>query len=277
MTDPFPSFKALKKALIAEPGKRFDLSERATRDKDFFDDKDVARACTDADAVAIDELQDRLYAEGSRALLLVLQGMDCAGKSGTIRSVFRATSPLGMQVKAFKKPSADELARDYLWRVHNAVPKKGNIGIFDRSHYEDVLIVKVRSFAKAEAIEQRYDQINAFEKHLSENGVTIIKCMLHMSKDEQAERLRDRLEKPHKRWKFNPSDLDDRKLWPRFMDAYETAVQRCSTEHAPWYVVPSDSKTRRNAIIARLVRGTLEDMNPQHPETDYRPDTFTIT
>lgn len=267
----------LKDQLIAEPGKRFDLSHRPTRDREWFPDKKVALESTADDALAIDELQDRLYAEGKRALLVVLQGMDCAGKSGTIRSVFRATSPLGMQVKAFKKPSANELARDYLWRVHNAVPKKGFIGIFDRSHYEDVLVVKVRSLVPAEVIDRRYDEINAFEHHLAQNGVQIIKCMLNVSKEEQGERLRDRLEKPHKRWKFNANDLEDRKLWPGFMDAYQTAVERCSTKHAPWYIVPADSKTRRNAIIARLVRGALEDMNPTHPDPGFRADDFTIT
>ncbi|MEM1410384.1 MAG: polyphosphate kinase 2 family protein [Pseudomonadota bacterium] len=277
MGKPQPSIEDIREALIAKPGKPFKLAERACRDTVFYEDKKDALESSAADASAIDELQDCLYAEGARALLVVLQGMDTAGKSGTIKSVFRDTSPLGMQVKAFKRPSAEELARDYLWRVHNAVPRKGHIGIFDRSHYEDVLVVKVRSFSPMSVIEQRYDQINAFEKHLTENGVTVLKCMLNISKDEQAERLRDRLEKPHKRWKFNPGDLDDRKHWDRFMDAYETAVERCATKHAPWYVIPSDSKSRRNALVARLVRGTLETMNPRHPDTGFRPDELKVT
>lgn len=271
-----PDISAIRKALIAQPGKGFDIKDAATRHEDFFPDKEDAEASAALDAEAIDELQDRLYAEGQRALLVVLQGMDTAGKSGTIRSVFRDTSPLGMQVKAFKKPSSLELARDYLWRVHHAVPPKGFIGIFDRSHYEDVLVVRVRNLAPKDDIERRYDQINAFEKHLTENGITILKCFLHISKEEQRERLISRLEKPHKRWKFNPSDLEDRRLWDDFMKAYEIAVDRCSTGHAPWYVIPSDSKSRRNAMIARLVRGALEDMNPIHPDPGYRLDQFEI-
>jgi PPK2 family polyphosphate:nucleotide phosphotransferase len=268
--------EAVADALIAAPGAPFDIKSAATRNEDLFEDKEDAKASTAMDSEAIDQLQDALYAEGDRALLVILQGMDTSGKSGTIKSVFRATSPLGMRVKAFKKPSTEELSRDYLWRVHNAVPRKGHIGIFDRSHYEDVLVGKVREFATPEEIEQRYGQINAFEKHLSENGVTILKCFLHISKDEQAERLRDRLIKPHKRWKFNPGDLEDRQLWDDFMAAYETVVRRCSTPHAPWYVIPSDSKARRNAMVARLVRGTLERMDPRHPPSDYRLDQFEI-
>ena len=275
MTDQ-PDVDDIRQALIARPGKRFDIKDAETRNEVFFPEKEDAEASAAADALMIDELQDRLYAERRRALLLILQGMDTAGKSGTIKSVFLDTSPLGMQVKAFKKPSSNEAARDYLWRVHNAVPPKGSIGIFDRSHYEDVLVVRVRDLAPEDDVKKRYDQINAFEKHLTENGVSILKCFLHISKDEQAERLRARLEKPHKRWKFNPSDLDDRQLWDEFMKAYEIAVEKCSTEHAPWYVIPADSKSRRNAIIARLVRGALEDMNPVHPDPGYRLDQFEI-
>lgn len=271
-----PSIKKIRDELIAEPGKKFKLDKRPTRHRGLFEDKEEARASLTEDAAHINELQDRLYGEGRRALLVVLQGMDTAGKSGVIRNVFSLTSPLGMQVRAFKAPSKTELAHDYLWRIHDAVPRKGTIGIFDRSHYEDVLVVKVREFAAKAAIEQRYDQINDFEKMLTENGITMVKCMLNLSYETQGERLMARLEEPHKRWKFNPGDLEDRKLWPEFMDAYEIAVDRCSTEHAPWYVVPSDSKTRRNAMIARLVRGALEDMDPQYPDPGYRPEHFQI-
>ena len=271
-----PSFKSVREHLIVRPDTRFSLKDRPTRDDKLFEQKDDALASLSEDAAAIDELQDRLYAEGQQSLLLILQGMDTAGKSGTIKSVFSQTSPLGMTVKAFKKPSEDELAQDYLWRVHQAVPRRGHIGIFDRSHYEDVLVVKVRGFASADQIAQRYDQINAFEKHLSENGVVIVKCMLNVSKDEQAERLRARLERPHKRWKFNPGDLEDRTLWPDFMEAYEAAVEKCSTEHTPWYIIPADSKTRRNALVARLVRGALEEMDPKAPDPGYRPEDFDI-
>ena len=271
-----PSIKSVRKALIAEPGEKFKLDKRPTRHRDIFDDKDEARASLAEDAAQINELQDRLYGESKRALLVVLQGMDTSGKSGVIRNVFALTSPLGMQVRAFKAPSKTELAHDYLWRIHDAVPRKGMIGIFDRSHYEDVLVVKVREFASKSAIKQRYGQINDFEKMLTENGVVIVKCMLNISHETQGERLRARLEEPHKRWKFNPGDLEDRKLWPDFMDAYEDAVEKCSTEHAPWFIVPSDSRTRRNAMIARLVRGALEDMDPAYPDPGFRPDQFEI-
>lgn len=271
-----PSIAATRQALIATPGKTFDLSSRDTGDKSLFEDKEHAETSLKKDAATINELKDMMYAEGKRSLLVVLQGMDTSGKSGTIKGVFADTTPLGMEVKAFKAPSSNELARDYLWRVHNAVPKKGHIGIFDRSHYEDVLVVKVRNFAPAEEIEQRYAQINAFEKHLTENGVTIVKCMLNVGFEEQGKRLAERLEEPHKLWKFNPGDLDDRKLWPQYMDAYQTAIARCSTRHAPWYIIPADSRTRRDAMIARLVRGALEGMKLEWPSSEYKPGDFDI-
>lgn len=269
-----PSIKSVRDALIAKPGEKFDLSDRPTRHPRLFDDKTEARTSLKKDAASINELQDMLYAERKRALLVVLQGMDTSGKSGVIRNVFADTSPLGMQVEAFKAPSKTELAHDYLWRVHRAVPRKGRIGVFDRSHYEDVLVVKVREFAPADVVEQRYEQINAFEKHLTENGVTILKFMLNVGYEEQEERLRERITEPHKRWKFNPGDLEDRKLWPDFMDAYETMVNRCSTKHAPWYIVPADSRTRRNAMIARIVRGALEDMKLSWPDPGWKMDDF---
>ena len=269
-----PSIAAVRKHVIARPGKAFVLAERGTGDRALFDSKEEAETSLKKDAAVINELKDMLYAEQKRSILVVLQGMDTSGKSGTIKSVFADTTPLGMEVKAFKAPSSNELARDYLWRVHNAVPKKGHVGIFDRSHYEDVLVVKVKGFAHPEDIEKRYDQINAFEKHLAENGVTIVKCMLNIGYEEQGIRLRERLEEQHKLWKFNPADLDDRVLWKDYMAAYQTAVERCSTRHTPWYVIPADSRTRRNAIIARLVRGALEDMNLSWPDPGYRSEDF---
>jgi len=269
-----PSISEIRETLMAEPGKAFDLSKRDSGDRSLFEDKSVAKTSLKKDAAVINELKDMLYAGKKRSVLVVLQGMDTSGKSGTIKSVFAETTPLGMEVKAFKAPSSNELARDYLWRVHNAVPKRGDVGIFDRSHYEDVLVVKVRGFASPEDIERRYDQINAFEKHLSENGVTIVKCMLNVGYEEQGIRLRERLTEEHKLWKFNPADLEDRKLWKDYMAAYETAVQRCSTDHAPWYIIPSDSRTRRNAMIARLVRGALEDMSLSWPKSEYKMEDF---
>ncbi len=269
-----PSIESIRETLLAAPGQPFDLSQHDTGDRSLFPDKKLARISLKKDAAAINELQDKLYAMRDRALLVVLQGMDTSGKSGVIRNVFADTSPLGMQVEAFKAPSKTELAHDYLWRIHEAVPRKGRIGVFDRSHYEDVLVVKVRGFSPADKIEQRYDQINQFEKHLTENGVTILKFMLNVGYEEQGIRLKERISEEHKRWKFNPSDLEDRKLWPDFMGAYETAVERCSTEHAPWYIVPADSRTRRNAMIARIVRGALEEMDLSWPDPGLKMDDY---
>ena len=214
--------------------------------------------------------------ERHREKLLVLQGIDTSGKDGTVRGVFNQCGPLGVNVKAFGRPSELELRHDFLWRVHEAAPRTGMIGIFNRSHYEDVLVVKVRKLAPADVIESRYEQINAFEKHLSENGVTVLKFMLHISKDEQRERLQERLDDPAKHWKFNPGDLEDRELWDDFQKAYETVLDRCSTTHAQWRVVPADRKWQRNAIIAAIVHGTLEEMNPQYPAPDWSASDFKI-
>jgi PPK2 family polyphosphate:nucleotide phosphotransferase len=259
-----------------KPGARVDLASYDTRDKAGFADEHATKAETVAIAKEIDRLQDSLYAEGKRALLVILQGTDTSGKDGTIRGVFNATGPLGVSVTAFRRPSEEELEHDYLWRVHRACPRRGTIGIFNRSHYEDVLVAKVRNFAPAEVIEQRYDQINAFERILVENGTRILKFMLHISKKEQAERLQERLDDPQKHWKFNPSDLDDRDHWNDFQAAYETLLHRCSTEWAPWHVVPSDRKWVRNAVIARIVKATLEAMDPRYPQGIWKPGEFKI-
>ncbi|MEE2930581.1 MAG: PPK2 family polyphosphate kinase, partial [Pseudomonadota bacterium] len=196
-----PKISDVRDTLVARPGQPFKLADRDSGDRSLFPDKKEARVSLKKDAAAINELQDKLYANRDRALLVVLQGMDTAGKSGVIRNVFADTSPLGMQVRAFKAPSKTELAHDYLWRIHDAVPRKGRIGVFDRSHYEDVLVVKVRNFAPPETVEQRYDQINAFEEILTENGVTILKFMLHVGYEEQGIRLKERLTEEHKLWK----------------------------------------------------------------------------
>ncbi|HCK84308.1 MAG TPA: polyphosphate kinase [Hyphomonadaceae bacterium] len=269
-------WRAIDEALRVKPGEKAKLAERDCVGDDLFPDRAEAEERAQACAGAINDLQDRLWAERRRALLIVLQGIDTSGKDGAVRGVFNACGPLGVAVTPFGRPSEEELARDYLWRVHQAIPKKGMIGIFIRSHYEDVLVVKVRALAPAKAIEARYDQINAFEKHLSENGVVILKFMLHISKDEQAERLQARLDDPAKHWKFNPSDLEDRALWSDFEAAYETALTRCSTPHAPWRVVPANRKWRRNALIGEIVRGTLEDMNPRYPKPAWKPGDFKI-
>lgn len=269
--------RAIIEKLRVGPGHRFNLKERDPRDSSLFSDEKDTKAATAALARDIDVLQDRLYAEGSRALLVVLQGTDTSGKDGTIRNVFNATGPLGVSVTAFGTPTTRELAHDYLWRVHAACPRRGTIGIFNRSHYEDVLIARVRKLASEEAVAQRYEQINAFEKMLTENGTTILKFMLHISKNEQKERLQERLDDPKKHWKFNPGDLEDRAFWDEYQDAYQTMLDRCSTQHAPWHVIPADRKWVRNAAIATIVKATLEEMNPQYPQVAWNPGDFTIT
>ncbi len=242
----------------------------------IFDTKEASKDHIKDNAKAISDLSHKLYGEAKRSVLVVLQGMDTSGKDGTTKALFHRTAPLNVNVAAFKAPSKTELAHDYLWRVHSQCPKDGQITVFNRSHYEDVLVVKVREFAAAVDIEKRYAQINDFERLLSENGTTILKFMLHISPETQKERLEDRLVNPNKRWKFNPGDLDDRALWPSFMNAYETMLQRTSTEHAPWYVIPSDSRKTRGAIIGSILRKKLESMNPEYPDPGYRPGDFDI-
>lgn len=260
------------------PGKPFRLAAVDPRATDPFGDKDETKTATARDAEAIDALQDRLFAEGKRSLLVVLQGIDCSGKDGTVRAVFNTCGPIGVRVSPFKAPTPPELAQDYLWRVHQVAPPRGMIGIFNRSHYEDVLVVKVKGYASPEAIERRYDEINGFEKLLSDNGTRILKFMLHISKDEQKQRLQERVDDESKRWKFNPGDLEDRALWDSYAEAYDIALNRCSTPHAPWHVVPADRNWVRNAIISRIVRETLEEMNPQYPQPkDWDPASVTIT
>jgi len=268
--------KQLDAEILVAPGARVDLARRDTRREDLFADKKAGEKLTADNAKAIDALQDRLFAEGKRALLVVLQGIDTSGKDGTVRGVFNTAGPLGVHVTAFGKPTEEELAHDYLWRVHAATPKKGFIAIFNRSHYEDVLVVKVRGLAPPDAIERRYGEIVAFEKMLSDNGVMLLKFMLHISKSEQKERLQQRLDDPEKRWKWNAGDLEDRKRWDDFAAAYAAMLERTSTAHAPWRIVPADSKWRRNAIVSSVVRATLEQMNPQYPAFDWKPADFQI-
>ena len=229
--------KTLTERFRIEPGTRAGLAARDPADASALPDRDEAEAQRKADAKAIDEWQDKLYAERKRALLVVLQGTDTAGKDGTIRNAFNETGPLGVTVTAFRRPSEEELAHDFLWRAHRACPRRGYIGIFNRSHYEDVLVGRVRALAPADEIERRYDQINAFERMLTENGTTVLKFMLHISRKEQGERLQDRLDEAKSRWKFDPGDLDDRKLWDEYQAAYEVMLHRCSTPWAPWYVM----------------------------------------
>jgi PPK2 family polyphosphate:nucleotide phosphotransferase len=239
----------------------FDPNDRSQRSESKEQDAyELTRLATE-----INTLQDILHAENKRKLLLVLQGMDASGKDGTIRHVFSECDPLGIRLASFKAPTSEELAHDYLWRVHHEVPKSGELVIFNRSHYEDVLIVKVHDWIDDAECKRRYAQINDFERMLHETGTTIIKCYLHISKDEQKVRMQERLDDPTKTWKFNPNDLKERALWPKYMKAYEHAMEATSTDYAPWYVVPADSKTNRNLLISRLLLKTLQDMHLQYP------------
>ena len=222
----------------------------------------------DKNVAKLDDLGYRLYAEGRRSLLLVLQGMDTAGKDGTIRHVMQGFNPQSCQVASFKQPGVEELAHDFLWRIYRAAPRKGFIGIFNRSHYEDVLVVRVHDLVPKEEWESRYERINRFEALLYDAGTTIVKVFLHISKDEQRRRLQSRLDDPKKRWKFSKADIAERGYWDDYQRAYEEAMTRCNTEHAPWYIVPANQKWYRNLVISKILRKTLDEMDPQYPKAE---------
>ena len=227
-----------------------------------------------AGADELDELQERLFAQSrvvddSPAVLLVLQAMDTAGKGGIVRHVIGSVDPQGVSLVAFKKPTAEELSHDFLWRIEKHVPHPGFIGVFDRSHYEDVLIGRVRHLADDAEIERRYGAIVDFEKGLTDRGIRIVKVMLHISPDEQKERLAERLDRPDKHWKYNPGDVDERELWPQYMDAYQTVFERTSTPNAPWYVVPADAKWYARLAVQALLLDALEEIDPQWPAADF--------
>ena len=257
----------MAQALSVKPGTRIQL-------KDFEPgytggmNKESAEAEAARHTEAIDKLAYRLYAEDRRAVLVVLQGMDASGKDGTIRYVFRAVDPQSCQLASFKQPSGEELEHDFLWRIHREVPRRGCLGIFNRSHYEDVVVVRVHGLVPKAQWQQRFEQINEFEKMLTENGTTIIKCFLHISSKEQRERLQARLDNPSKRWKFRLGDLEERKLWNDYQQAYEDALTECNTKHAPWHIIPADRKWYRNFVVSRLVHEKLDEMNPQFPAPD---------
>ncbi len=244
------------------------ISDRDARRPKGVPRGDELKKKTNALLERLGELQERLYAESKRSLLVVLQGRDTCGKDGTIRRVFDALNPQGCIVTTFKQPSELEVRHDYLWRVHHAIPAKGAIGIFNRSHYEDVLVVRVRGLVPRAVWTKRYQQINEFERMLSENGVTILKFFLHISREEQKERLHARLDDPSKQWKFSEGDLGERELWGGYTSAYRDALRRCSTPWAPWYVVPADKKKTRDFLVAQVVVDTLTRMAPRYPKPE---------
>ncbi len=227
-------------------------------------------------AQRIDALQDQLYAEGKQRLLIVFQAMDTAGKDGTIRSVFEKMDPQGLSVASFKRPNTRELAHDYLWRIHRHVPGNGQVTIFNRSHYEDIIAVRVRNIFPRERWSRRYKHIVNFEKLLADEGTTILKFFLHISKAEQKERLQARLDEADKHWKFNPGDLVDRELWPQFMTAYGDVLSKTSTDYAPWYIIPADRKWYRNLLVADILIKTLESLHMVYPPIEYDPASVVI-
>jgi len=232
-----------------------------------YDDDQKTDAKLEKTLKRLDELQVLLYAEKKHALLIVLQGMDAAGKDGTIRHVMSRVNPQGCSVTSFKAPNSEELAHDFLWRIHKAVPEKGMIGIFNRSHYEDVLVVRVHKLVPKEIWKARYDEINRFERNLDESGVKILKFFLHISKEEQEKRFQERLHDPRKKWKFSKNDTRERKRWDDYVDAYEAALSRCSTEYAPWFIIPSDHKWFRNLAISQIIVETLEEFDMHYPKS----------
>jgi PPK2 family polyphosphate:nucleotide phosphotransferase len=261
----------LRERLLVQPGQAVRLADWDPADRLGFK-KDGEVEATIAESVArLDELQYLMYAEHRRALLIVLQGMDASGKDGTIRHVMSGFNAQGCRVTAFKTPTAEEADHDFLWRVHRATPPKGDIAIFNRSHYEDVLIVRVRNLVPKEVWSRRYEQINQFEALLKENSVVVVKFFLHISKEEQKKRFEERLKDPTKQWKLALGDFEDRKCWDEYMAAYEDALARCSTDAAPWYVVPADRKWVRNLAVSNILAETLQSLRMKFPQPSFDP------
>lgn len=251
-----------------KPGSKVDLAEWPTDDTGPYENKESSEADLKYQRDRIVALQERLWAEHRQSLLIVLQATDTGGKDGTIRHVFDGVNPQGCSVVSFKQPSPEELDHDFLWRIHAQTPGKGVITVFNRSHYEDVLVVRVHETVPEKIWKARFGQINAFEELLVANHTRVLKFFLHISRDEQKERLQSRLDDPEKRWKFNTSDLGDRERWDDFQIAFADAIEKCSTKDAPWHIIPSDHKWFRNVTIAKTVADTLEAMNPKFPEPE---------
>ena len=256
-------------------GTKVDLSDHDPNDKGGWE-KAAARRQLKANLARMAELQEMLYAQGEHALLIVLQAMDAGGKDGTIRHVFEGVNPQGVKVTSFKVPTPLELAHDYLWRIHQHTPAKGEMMIFNRSHYEDVLVVRVHNLVPRAVWERRYKQINDFERMLVEEGTTILKFYLHIDQEEQKERLQARLDDTTKHWKFSSADLKERLLWPEYMKAFEDALSRTSTDWAPWYVIPANRKWYRNLVIGNILIDTLKGLNMSYPDPEKDLDKIVI-
>lgn len=271
-----PQVPKLRSTLRVAPGSRVDLSKIDPGDTHGFD-RERGRAVMDGLLERLTELQERMWAEHRQSVLVVLQGIDAAGKDGTIRKVMTAFNPQGCPVTSFKVPSTEELAHDFLWRIHKRVPARGEVGIFNRSHYEDVLVVRVHDIVPKHVWGARYDQIVAFEDHLAANGTTIVKFFLYIDKDEQRERFQARYDDPTKRWKFALGDLEERKRWDDYIAAYEDALSKTSTKVAPWYVIPANHKWFRDVAVASILEATLEELDPQYPPGEDLPTDLVVT
>jgi PPK2 family polyphosphate:nucleotide phosphotransferase len=257
----------MKKLLhVVEADTKVRLADYDADDTGNYKSKAQAETKLDAHRKRLFELQELLYAEDKRALLVVLQGMDGAGKDGTIRHIFTGVNPQGCQVTSFKVPSEEELQHDFLWRVHKAAPRRGMIGIFNRSHYEDVLVVRVHQKLSKNEVQRRFEEINNFERELADHRTHILKFFLHISKDEQKKRLQARLDHPQKYWKVSPSDLTERQYWDEYVEAYEDALSHCSTKYAPWYIVPANHKWYRNVAISEILLDTLDGFKMKYPK-----------
>jgi PPK2 family polyphosphate:nucleotide phosphotransferase len=257
------------KRYLVKPGEKIELGKIDPNDKHYFDEekeegKEELLKLNDR----LEELQELLYAENKHKVLIVLQAMDAGGKDGTIRHVFDGVNPQGVKVASFKVPTKKELAHDYLWRIHRHTPGTGEIVIFNRSHYEDVLVVRVHDLVPESVWKKRYHHIREFERILAEEGTTILKFFLHIDLEEQEERFQARLDTPHKQWKFSLGDLKERKLWDRYMESFEDALSKTSTEYAPWYIIPANRKWYRNLIISRIIIDTLEGLDMKYPEPE---------
>ncbi|MFU8892064.1 MAG: PPK2 family polyphosphate kinase [Luteolibacter sp.] len=263
---------------LVKPGKRLNLAAIDSNEKALIEEasKDDHLPHFEVLQQELQQLQKKLYAQNKHRLLIVMQAMDTGGKDGCIKHVFSRIDPQGIHVRSFKKPSEEELARDFLWRIHSRVPRNGEMVIFNRSHYEDVIAVRVKKIFADSVWKRRVRHIVEFERMLAEEGTTIIKIYLHISKDEQKARLQARLDHPHKHWKFNPDDLEDRARWDDFMKAYEDLISDTSTEHAPWFVVPANRKWYRNLCVARIVLDKMKRLNLEFPPIDWDPETMRI-
>ena len=258
-----------------EPGQSFSLEDRVTHDDGGLD-KTIGKDAFQVLSNRLVELQENLYAEQQRSLLVVLQAMDAGGKDSTLKAVFGPVDPAGCRVKGFKKPNDEELAHDYLWRVHHYLPKRGYIGVFNRSHYEDAVTVAVKNLVPKHVWSNRVGHINDFERMLTDEGTTIVKFFLHISKDYQKQRLQRRLDRPDKHWKFHLDDLEERGRWEKYHDRYAEVLSQTSHEHAPWYVVPAERRWFRNLLVTKVLVDTLEKLDPKPPKADFDPSAIVI-